>query len=88
MKKVILYKLNSEANQEKLAEFQLNDSNLVVVNNKDAPKPVVKGILEKGINNYHGEPEHLFPTDGIKFLEELQYNFKSGYLLATDVLEG
>ncbi len=87
MKKVILYKLNSEAKQEQLAEFRLAENNTVIVSEADAKKPVIRRIMEQGINDYHGQSGHLFPVDGVRFLAELQYNFKSGYLLATAILE-
>jgi len=86
MEKVLLYRLNSEAKQEKIAEFCLNESGVVEVAGEEIVNPVARGILQRGIGNYSSEgPEQLMPEDGRKFLEQMRHNFKSGYLIATDV---
>ena len=50
---------------------------------------MVENLKAEGIKNYADESgdSRLFFKDGLKFLEQLKFNFKSGYLNASDVLE-
>ena len=54
--------------------------------NGDENHPVLKSIEGEGIFDYkNARPGKLYPYDGMNFLENLKYYFRSGYLLATDV---
>jgi len=44
--------------------------------------------LQSGIKDYENpEGEKLYPKDGKRFLEQLKFNFTSGYLNTSDILE-
>ena len=52
----------------------------------DHNHPVLENIKNEGIFDYKNtRPGKLYPYDGMIFLENLKYYFRSGYLLATDV---
>ncbi len=84
---VELFQLDRDANQKKIATFKLLDgeSSMVEVEG-DQEHPVVEDIKGEGIFDYkYARPGKLYPHDGMNFLENLKYHFRSGYLLATDV---
>ena len=80
---VEFYKLQNDGSQQVIATCQLNDDGTVVC---QGDENLVANLNQKGIDNYEDRNTTLFPKDGIKFLEQLKYNFKSGYLNASDVL--
>lgn len=84
---VELFELDRDANQKKIATFKLLDGESSVVEiDGDHEHPVIEGIKGEGIFDYkYARPGKLYPYDGINFLENLKYHFRSGYLLATDV---
>jgi|SRR3990167_9896744 len=84
---VELFELDRDANQKKIATFKLLDgeSDTVEVEG-DHNHPVLEGIRGEGIFNYkYARPGKLYSYDGMNFLENLKYHFRSGYLSATDV---
>jgi hypothetical protein len=85
MKFVEIYKLQNDGSQQIIARCDLVDG-VVILSGEDAK---LKSYLEEeGINYYSsGDRKKLFPKDGQAFLEQLKYNFKSGYLNASDILE-
>ena len=82
MKYVEIYKLQNDGSQTVLATCKLADDVVVFEGDTKFAEYVVK----EGIRNYNGSGK-LFPKDGLAFLEQLKYNFKSGYLNASDVVE-
>ena len=49
----------------------------------------VAHLLQSGIYDYAGSlKKKLFPKDGVRFLENLKFAFRSGYLNASEVKEG
>lgn len=42
-------------------------------------------VLSEGINDYLGRGGKCFPRDGLRFLQNLRFHFRSGYLGATDI---
>lgn len=84
---VELYELDYDANQKKIATFKLLDGESGVVEiDGEHNHYVLEGIKGEGIFDYkYARPGKLYPNDGMKFLENLKYHFRSGYLLATDV---
>ena len=83
---VELFELDSNANQKKIATFKLSEENGVVEIEGEANHWVIVSIQGEGIFDYkYSRPGKLYPHDGISFLENLKYHFRSGYLLATDV---
>lgn len=84
---VNLYELDKNAKQRKIATFRINDGepNKVEVDG-DHRRPVLENLSREGIFDYkNARPGKLYPHDGMDFLENLKYYFRSGYLLATDV---
>jgi len=84
---VDLYELDKDAKQKKIATFKMREDEPDNVEiDGDHNHPVLKNIRNEGIFDYkNARPGKLYPTDGMSFLENLKYYFRSGYLLATDV---
>lgn len=83
---VELFELDSKANQKKIATFRLTEESSVVQIDGDHNHRIIESIQGEGILDYkYARPGKLYPYDGMKFLENLKYQFRSGYLLATDV---
>lgn len=84
---VELYELDNNANQKKIATFKLTEGGGHTVEIEgDREHPVIESVRGEGIFDYkYARPGKLYPYDGMSFLENLKYHFRSGYLLATDV---
>lgn len=83
MPKVEIYKLNNDGSQSVLATCRLIGNEVVC----DGDEVFVDNLKNEGIIDYSSEKkEKIYLKDGRKFLEQLKYNFKSGYLNASDVL--
>lgn len=84
---VDLFELDSQAKQKKIATFKMNeDSPNNVETEGDQYHPVIENLRGEGIFDYKkSNPGKLYPNDGLSFLENLKYNFRSGYLSASDV---
>lgn len=84
---VELFELDRDAQQKKIASFKLleeGEGMVEIDGNHD--HPVIFSIKREGIFDYkYARPGKLYPHDGMSFLENLKYHFRSGYLLATDV---
>ncbi|OGZ09580.1 MAG: hypothetical protein A3D65_06940 [Candidatus Lloydbacteria bacterium RIFCSPHIGHO2_02_FULL_50_13] len=81
---VELYKLQNDGSQKVVATCRLDgdavrcEGDTVLVNN----------LMTGGIKDYDNPDETtLFFKDGLKFLEQLKFNFTSGYLNASEVKE-
>ena len=84
MKFVEIYKLENDGSQSVLATCSLTENGVSCAGNE----LFVENLAKEGIADYiSGSREKLFPKDGLRFLENLKYAFKSGYLNASDVLE-
>ena len=84
MKYVEIKKLQNDGTQLLLATCTLFDDELKI----EGDQKFAQFVTEEGINNYSEDgSKKLFPKDGLLFLEQLQYNFKSGYLSAGPVQE-
>ena len=83
---VELFELDRDAQQKKIATFRLLEEGSVVEVDGDHDHPIIEGIKGEGIFDYkYARPGKLYLNDGMNFLENLKYHFRSGYLLATDV---
>ena len=83
MKFVEIYKVNNGGSQNVLAVCTLTADGVKI----DGDIEFISN-LNSGIDNYSSEiPKKLYPKDGILFLEQLKFNFKSGYLNASEVKE-
>lgn len=86
MKIVEIYKTNIDGHQDKIAIFKLTDESSVALGEGDSS--LIKEITEYGINDYTNKSgRRLFPQDGIIFLTNLKFAFKSGYLMASEILD-
>ncbi|MFA5830971.1 MAG: hypothetical protein WC878_04035 [Candidatus Paceibacterota bacterium] len=84
MKYVEIYKLQNDGSQTVFATCKFVDGTIVI----EGDQKFADFATNEGIRNYTSDGEKkLFPKDGILFLEQLRYNFKSGYLNASEVLE-
>ena len=84
---VDLYELGKDSEQKKIVTFRINENDPSRVEiDGDQNHPVVESLNCEGIFDYkNSKPGKLYPHDGMSFLENLKYCFRSGYLLATDV---
>ena len=84
MSYVEIYRLQNNGDQTIIATCRLID-NVVVCSGDEV---FVNNLNQEGIYDYNSRSKQkIFPKDGQKFLENLKYAFKSGYLSATDVQE-
>ena len=85
MKYIEFYKLNNDGSQTTIAACHLNDG----VVECEGDENLVENLKKDGIKDYSDNSGNtrLFLKDGLRFLEQLKFNFKSGYLNASDILE-
>jgi len=83
---VEIYKTKNDGSQEIIATCRLKDDVVACEGNE----VLINNLKEDGISDYSSaDPgKKLFFKDGPKFLEQLMFNFKSGYLNASAVKEG
>lgn len=85
MKYTELYKLNNDGSQKVITTCYLSEDGLVFCEGNEI---LIENLKEKGIKNYEDpDGQQLFFSDGVKFLEQLKFNFTSGYLNASEVKE-
>lgn len=85
MKYVEIYKLQNDGREMVIATCRLTDDGFVRC---EGDEPFVQNLTLKGIEDYSKEGgENLYPKDGIRFLEALGNNFRSGYLMASEIKE-
>ena len=87
MKFVEIYKLQNNGEQKVIARCEMGDSGIVKCSGDEF---FIKNLEKDGIFEYSDSgrlESKIFPKDGRKFLEQLSYNFKSGYLNASDIKE-
>ena len=82
---VEIYKTKNDGTQEIMAICHLTDDFVVCEGNERLVKSLEDGVLDYSSDDSN---KKLFFKDGLKFLEQLKYNFKSGYLNASEVKEG
>lgn len=79
---VEIYKLKNDGTQEVTVVCRLADN--VVLCQGD--KALTESLNNEGIKDYSKDmPTKLYPNDGLRFLEQLRFNFKSGYLNASEI---
>ena len=86
MKYVELYKLQNDGSQKTIATCSLDEKGEVQCSGDDI---LVENIKKRGIKDYSSQYKkvQLFFKDGLKFLEQLKFNFTSGYLNASEIKE-
>lgn len=83
---VDLFELDSQAKQKKIATFKMDEESPNVEIEGDQYHPAIENLKGEGIFDYkNATPTKLYPWDGLNFLENLKYNFRSGYLSASEV---
>jgi hypothetical protein len=84
MKYVEIYKLQNNGDQTIIATCKLVDNTVLC----EGDTIFTQNLQNDGIASYTNQStQSLFPKDGLLFLENLQYTFRSGYLMATSVKE-
>lgn len=80
---VKIYKTQDDGSQKVIATCKLIGEAVECVGDE----VFVRNLISEGVRDYTREDTvvQLFPKDGIKFLENLQHAFKSGYLIASPV---
>ncbi|MEK7580278.1 MAG: hypothetical protein AAB465_01530 [Patescibacteria group bacterium] len=86
MSLVEIYKLQNDASQKVIVTCKLADDSSVVC---EGDQQFIESLVREGVRDYSSQSDlkKLFPKDGIRFLEQLKYNLKSGYLMASDIKE-
>ncbi len=85
---VEFYKLNNDGSQEVIAKCELANGEIVCGGDENLTANLKsEGILDYLSGEVPGRRGRLFFKDGRKFLENLKYNFSSGYLNASDIKE-
>ncbi len=83
MPKVEFYKLNNNGSQKVIAKCYLQEDGTVVC---EGNQIFIDNLRNRGIKNYESNvDEQLYFKDGLRFLEQLKFNFTSGYLNASDI---
>ena len=57
----------------------------VVFSKLKADQPFVNEMIQKGIIGEYGK--RYFPKDGMKFLEQLKFQFNGSRMVASDIIE-
>jgi len=85
MTHVKIYQLQDSGEQEVVTVFKLDNDGVVVGEGDDI---LIENLRDGGIKD-HGNPDgpKLYFKDGLKFLEQLKFNFTSGYLNASEVMQ-
>ena len=85
MKTVKIYKLQNDGSQKEIMVCKLIDNEVVC----EGDKIFVENLKKSGIKDYsdQGGDTMLKPEDGLKFLQNLKFAFRSDYLNATDIIE-
>ena len=79
-----IYKLKNDGSQEVIAVCGLVEGTVKC----EGEGVFIQNLEQNGILDYSQTPsQKLFPKDGLRFLEQLKRNFKSGYLNASEVKE-
>lgn len=82
MQFVEIYKTQNDGSQKVLATCRLVDNKVVC----EGDEIFIKNLKQDGILDYsQSSRQKLFSKDGLKFLKQLQNNFRSGYLNASEI---
>ena len=57
----------------------------VVFSKMKRDQPFVKRMIQEGIIGQYGKK--YYPSDGLKFMKQLKYQFNGSRMLATDIIE-
>lgn len=81
MSTVKIYQLKNDGSQAVLVTCRLINNEVIL----EGDNIFSNNIQKEGIFDYSNNRQKIYPKDGLRFLEQLKYNFKSGYLMATDI---
>lgn len=85
MKKVLI-KTFSEKHMKMMTDQVIKYENgEVVFSNMKRDQPFVKRMIQEGIIGQYGKK--YYPSDGLKFMKQLKYQFNGSRMLATDIIE-
>lgn len=84
MKKVIIYKILAPSLENiPIVTISLShDNEMTFIGNEN----IIANLKESGIPSRDGN-RVLLPADGLEFMQELKYIFKTPYLSASDIIE-
>ena len=82
---VEIYKLKNDGSQQIIVVYKLVDNKVIGEGDQD----FISNLEQTGIIDYAdtSSEQRLFSKDGLRFLEQLKFNFKSAYLSASDIKE-
>ena len=81
---VEIYKLNNDGSQELRVICRLVGFEVIC----EGDANIIETLREEGILDFSREGnQRLYFSDGIRFLEQLRFNFKSGYLGVSEIKE-
>ncbi len=84
MLRVDLYKLQNDGTQKLILTCKLINESVVC----EGDVKLISYLENKGIRDYSAKSDKkLYFKDGELFLKQMKYNFSSGYLNATDIIE-
>ncbi len=87
MQFVEIYELKNDGSQGVIAVCKLLNNEAIC----EGEKSFIENLKQRGVLDYSDSSkspaQKIFPKDGLRFLEQLKYNFKSGYLNASDIKE-
>ena len=84
MKKVNIYKLNNDGIQSVVVVCELAGRQVIC----KGEETLARNLEKDGIKDYASKDgKTLYFKDGLNFLKQLKFNFKSGYLNASDIIE-
>lgn len=84
MKFVEIYKIQNDGSQKIIATCKLVGESVLC----EGDELFIGNLEKEGISDYLSKaPKKLFTKDGVAFLENLQFAFKSGYLVASEIKE-
>lgn len=84
MKKVNIYKLNNDGTQSVVVICELSGRKVIC----KGEEILTRNLEKNGIKDYASrDGKVLYFSDGLNFLKQLKFNFKSGYLNASDIVK-
>lgn len=85
MKQVKIYKL-TVSGQREIIVCQTDENGVLTFSGEADYR--IEYLIKNGITDYSVEPQGIvMPEDAEKFLEQLQFYFRTGYLTATKPME-
>ena len=85
MKKVLIKTFSEKHRKVMTSTVVKYERGEVVFSKLKADQPFVNEMIQKGIIGEYGK--RYFPKDGMKFLEQLKFQFNGSRMVASDIIE-